>query len=259
VPAIVVCTGLACGMLLAAVGLGLWDGFRQIAGLSHAVRVVGWLAGGFLLIGAVLAWYGDHSLSAPTLRLTLMAALAAPPEIHRRPRSSWNSAMLILPSLVLAGASLFWASPWAPGPTVAEASSPTFTLVESGPPHLWAGIRFWGVIVCGGLGARALGKALSKIIASTRHVEGPALSKVEGPFVATYALLTLLVGSTALVNLCQRGTMWAGTPGAIGEGGPAGAWLAWSAAWLGPRQFPRLQAVLTTVAASLLIVLAAGY
>jgi hypothetical protein len=50
--------------------------------------------------------------------------------------------------------------------------------------------------------------------------------------------------------------VWGGT---ASEGGMAGVWLAWSAAWLGPRQPPRLRAALTAVAASLLIVLAAGY
>ena len=235
----VIFTGLACGTLLAAVGLVLWKGFQQTPGLSHAVQVVGWLAGGLLLIGAVLAWRGDHSLSAPPLRLVLMAAMAAPPQIrHRRnaPSSSpWGNVMLILPALMLAGTGLFWIS-GSIGADGTEMSGPPVTLVEL------------AAAFCGGLGARALGEALSEIAASTPQVEWPSA--------AAYTLLTLLAGGTALVNLWQRGSVWGGT---ASEGGIAEAWLAWSAAWLGPRQPPRLRAALTAVAASLLIVLAAAY
>jgi len=225
-PAIAIFTGLACGMLLSAVGLVLWDGFRQMTGLSQAVQVVGWLAGGLLLIGALLAWWGGRSLSAPALRLTLMAALAAPPRICRRPRSSWGSLMLILPAPVLAGAALFWASE----PVVTGADSLPVALAEL------------AVIICGGLGARALGEGLREIVASTPQVEWPSA--------AAHALLTLLVGGTALVNLWQRGAVWGGTTGEVRL---AGAWLTWSAARLGPRQPPRLRAVLIAVVAAILI------
>jgi len=239
--AVVICTGLACGTLLAAVGLALWGGFRQVPGLSHAMRAIGWLAGGFLLIGALLAWQGDHGLSAPALRLTLMAALAALPEIHRHPRSSWGNLMLILPALILAWAGLFWTSE----PSGAGMGSPPVALVEL------------AVIICGGLGARALGEALSEIAALPSPPKvGGTEGGLEWPSAAAYALLTLLVGGTALVNLWQRGTMWIGT---TGEGGLAGVWLVWSAGWLAPRQPLRLRAVLITVAALLLIALVAGY
>lgn len=85
---------------------------------------------------------------------------------------------------------------------------------------------------------------------------GEALSlstDAEWPFTATYALLTLLVGGAVTVNLWQRGMVWGGSPG---EGGLAGAWLAWSAAWLGRRWPPRLRVGLIVVAALSLIVTA---
>jgi len=229
----VILTGLACGTLLAAVGLALWDGFRQVPGLSYAVQVIGWLAGALLLIGALLAWQGDQSLSTPALRLILMAALAAPPGmgVHRRRPSPWSNEMLILPALILAGAGLFWPLE----PVGNGVSRPPVAPMEL------------AVLVCGGLGARVLGEALSEMAAQTRHSERLTA--------ATYALLTLLVGGAALVNLWQRGSVWGGS---ASEGGLAGVWLAWSAARLGPRQRSRPRVVLTVVAALLLIVLAAG-
>jgi len=230
-PASAIFTGLACGTLLTAAGLALWDGFRQVPGLSHAIRAISWLAGVFLLIGALLAWWGEHSLSAPALRLTLMAALAAPAEIRHRPRPSWGNLVLTLPALVLAGAGLLWVS----------------EPVGDGADSLPVALAQLGVVACGGLGARALGEALSGMTNSTPQVKWPSA--------AAYALLTLLVGGTALVNLGQRGTVWGRS---TGEGGLAVAWLVWSAVWLGPDQPPRLRAVLTGVAALWLVILATG-
>jgi hypothetical protein len=230
--AIVIFAGLGCGTLLAAAGLVAWNGCQQVPGLSQAVRVIRWLAGGLLLIGAVLAWQGEDSLSTPALRLMLMAAWVAPPEIHRRSRSSRGSLMLILPALVLAGAGLFW--------TIESAQTETNSL-----PATLAELT---VITCGGLGARALGHALSEITASTPQVEWPSA--------VAYVLLTLLVSGTAMANLWQRGALWGGS---TSEGGLAGAWLAWGAAWMGPRQRPRLRAVVVAVTALLLIVLAVRY
>jgi len=219
-------TGLACGMLLTAVALVLWDGFRQIPGLPRAVQVIGWLAGATLLMGLLLMWQRDQSLPAAVRRLILMAAVAAPPGIWRRHSSPWSNLMLILPALVLAGVGLFWALGFAGAETDSSLGAP----VE------------WAVIVCGGLGVRALAEALSAITASASHF-GRSV-------VAVYALLTLLVGGTALVNLWLRGAV-AGV--AAGEGGVVGAWLVWSVAWLDLRRQPRLRIVLTAVAALLLI------
>ena len=223
----VILIGLACGALLVAAGLTLWNGLRQTPGLSRAAWVLGWVAAALLLIGALLVWQGEHDV--PALRLILMAALAAPPGIHRRRPSHWSNVMFILPALALAGAGFFWLSRPVAGETVSLPVRPV-------------GIA---IVVCGGLGARALGAALS-VIATPPHP--PEL----GAFAVTYALLTLLMCGTALVNLWQRGTMWGGS---ASEAGLAAVWLAWGAAWLGPRQRPRLRAGLIVVAASLLIVL----
>ncbi|MBL7064631.1 MAG: hypothetical protein ISS49_10585 [Anaerolineae bacterium] len=225
----VILIGLACGALLATAGLTLWDGLRQMPGLSRAAWVTSWVAAALLLIGALLAWQGDHRVP---VRLILMAALAAPPGIHRRRPSHWSKTMLILPALILAGAGFFWLSRPVAGETVSLPVRP----VEI------------AVVVCGGLGARALGEALSVIAI-------PPSPPELGAFAVTYALLTLLVGGTALVNLWQRGTMWGGT---ASEAGLAAVWLAWSAAGLDPRQCPRLRAGLIVVAAAVFIVLAAG-
>ena len=63
-------------------------------------------------------------------------------------------------------------------------------------------------------------------------------------------LVSDLVGSTALVNLWQRGAVWGGT---ANEGMLAGSWLVWSAGWLAPRQHPRIRAVLIILAALSLV------
>lgn len=222
----VISTGLACGMLLAAVGLTLWGGFRQTPGLPQAVQAVGWLAGATLLVGALLAWRGDYCPPAPTLRLILMAALAAPPGIRRWQLSPWSNVMLILPALILAGSGLFLTST----STGAEIGSPTITPMEM------------VVVACGGLAARALGEALGEMVAPTQQVGWTST--------AAYALLTLLVSGTTLVNLWQRGAMWRGS---ANEGGLAGAWLVWSAVWLTPPQRSRQRAGLIIVAATLLV------
>ena len=230
-PSPVIFTGLACGTLLAATGLALWDGLRQVPGVSHAVQVIRWVAGALLAVGALLAWQGDRSLSAPAPRLVLMAALAAPPAFHRRSLARWSHVWLILPALVLTGAGLFW------------------TLsIEAGAGGSPVALVEMAVIICGGLGARALAVALSESATSTPGVEWPSA--------AAHALLTVVVGGMALVSLWQRGSVWDGT---AGESGLAGAWLAWTAARVGPRQSRWLRAVLTAVAAVLLAVLAAGH
>ncbi len=227
-------TGLAWGMLLAAVGLALWDGFRPIPGLSRAVWVIGWLAGTLLLAGAMLVWWEGYRLSSLALRLILMAALAAPSGIrhHHRSPSPWGNAVRTLPALILAGVALFQITE----PTIGN-GSPLVTPVEL------------AMVICGGLGARALGEASSEFTNLTLHIEQPTLSTITESFTITYALLTLLVSGIALVNLWQRGMIW---KGATEEGMLAGTWLAWSAAWLGPRKRPRLRAILVILATLLL-------
>ena len=226
-PAAVTCTELAWGMLLTAAGLALWGGFRQVSGTSRAVRAIGWVAGTLLAVGALLAWQSADGPSAPAVHLALMAALAAPPASQRQRPAHWSNALPILPALALAGGSLLWTR----GPMEAGTGSSPFTLAAL------------AVAICGGMGARALGVALCEISNPASHVEWPSI--------VAYAMLTLVVGGTALVNLWQRGSVWGGT---AGEGGLAGAWAAWSAAWVGLRRYPRARAALVGVAATLLIV-----
>jgi hypothetical protein len=264
VPVLVILAGVANGTLLAAIGLGLWGHKRWPLELARAVGAVRWLAGALLLIEAVLAWTGESSPATPTPELMLMAALAAPPEIRRRP-FDWRDTTLVLPALILAGIGLFQV-----------ASSIDVAAQAALEPMALA------ITICGGLGARALGQALYWTIAPASHVTSPALDssrerttgtgeetppaspaveeaeprgQVESASAVTYALLTLLASGMAIVNLWRQGTVWGAT---ANESGLAGVWLAWSAVWLGPRQPLRLRALLTIVAASSLIVLVAG-
>jgi hypothetical protein len=242
VSAVVPFTGLACGALLAAAGLALWSENRQDAStldtMRETVRVIRWVAGGLLIVGALLAWQGRSSLSGAAPHLILMAALAAPPEIHRHRLARWARVLPILPALGLAGAGLIWAL------GTAEAST------GSGPitPSQVA------LTICGGLAARALGMTAGTLGIAEGDVAGSSLH-LEWPSRAAYGLLTLIVGGTLLANLWQRGWAWDGT---TGERSLAGVWLAWTAAWMTPRRSRRLRAAFTIVAALLLIVLAAG-
>jgi hypothetical protein len=214
--------GLSLGALLMAVGLALWDGSRPVPGLAHAIRVIRWGTGGLLLIAILLLWVAGYSTLA--ISITLMAAIAAPPA--RRNLSPRYSAITLLPVLVLTGACFFLVM----GPVQRGDISSSTSLAAT---------------VCGGLAARVLSEALGTLTSPTT-VPGRL-------FDALYLLLTLLTGANALANLRQRGVVWEGTSG---ESGLLGAWLVWSAAWLCPRERPRLRAVLAAVAAVLLIVLA---
>jgi hypothetical protein len=236
-PMTLICTGMACGALLATIGLMLWGSSRPVPRLSHAVRATRWLAGALLLVGTLYAWLLDHSLSAPAARFALMGALAALPEIRRRSslQAHPDNALLILPALILVGGSLSWKA-------------------ESGgsePGDLPATLVVLALTVCGGLGARALGQRLSQISTQCPPVEEPPRSAA-----AAYALLTLVAGGTALVSLLRQGAVWSSS---ADEGRLASAWLAWSAVWAGPRQPAWLRALLMTIAALLLIVLVIGW
>jgi hypothetical protein len=266
VQTLVILVGVANGTLLAAIGLELWGHKRHPRELARAVAAVRWLAGALLAIGAVLAWVREPDPATPAPELILMAALAAPPGIrfHRRPLD-WRGTALILPALILAGAGL--------SRVASSAGIATQAVLE--PMAL-------AITICGGLGARALSQALYWTIAPTSGVTSPAPdpsgesmmdASEETPSVSTavaeeepraperasavtYALLTLLAGGVAIVNLWTQGTAWGAT---ASESGLAGVWLAWSAAWLGPRRPLRLRALLTIVAASSLIMLAVSF
>jgi len=244
VSAVVIFTGFACGTLLTATGLVLWSGYRRVAGLTDAIRVLRWLAGGLLLIVAALAGYGDRALVTPLMCLALIAALAAPPEIRRGSRDCQGSPISIVPALLVAGLALFSAALRPAG----------FAWAGTGDrASAWVGLA---MAVCGGLGARALSAALGDVVNPSACAGAAAPGKGEGPGArgvagVTYAALTVLMGVTAVLNLWQRGTVWVG---ARGEGGLAGAWLIWSAAWLGLGRSPRARAGLSALAALLLVV-----
>jgi hypothetical protein len=264
VQTLVILVGVANGTLLAAIGLGLWGHKRHPRELARAVGAVRWLAGALLAIGTVLARVREPGPAVPAPELILMAALAAPPgfRFHRRPLD-WRDTTLILPALILAGAGLFQV-----------ASSASIAAQAALEPTALA------ITICGGLGARALGQALYWTIAPASGVTSPAPDPsresatdtreetasasptvaeeepgvpMERASAVTYALLTLLAGGVAIVNLWRQGTVWGAT---ASESGLAGVWLAWSAAWLGPHRPLRLRALLTIVAASSLILLA---
>lgn len=242
-PGTAILAGLACGALLTTAGFALWHALRPLSRLSQAVRALGWLAGALLLSGALSARLGGGGLPPCVPHLLLMAALATPPAPRflpgpRRSAAPWNDFLRLLPPLALAWAGLLCTAT----PVGGEVSGPP---VGGGPPA--QGLEL-AIVVCGGLGARALGQAFGDLVTST--------SGVAWPSAAAYAWLTVLVGGVALASLAQRGSVWDGTPV---ESGLAGVWLAWSAAWLSPRQPARLRTALTAVAAAFLIALAARW
>lgn len=241
---------LACGMLLAGVGAHLWSGFPEGPDLSPVASICAWVAAGVLLMGALLLWGGRlpvlesfvrpfdmSALQGPVLPLILMAALAIPLEgqaglkVNPDQKASWSRAMVYLPALGLAAAVLM------------QVSTPT----EGALSVDWVTPLRFSIAVCAGLGARGLGQALQVIAGGTGYT---GTSRA-----LTFVPLTLVSGSAALVNLWQRGTVW-GSSDPVMRGGLAGAWLVWSADWLAPRRLPRLRAVLTVMAALLLIVVA---
>jgi hypothetical protein len=236
--AVVSCTGLACGVLLAAVGLALWGGYRQVTGLSCVVQAISWLASGLLALGALLAWRAGAAIAVPALRLIILAAVAAAAQrARRRSDSFWSRVLPILPALVLATASLLWMLRSA----ATGAGGFPITLAEL------------AVLICAGFGAQTLGEALGEVADPALRIERPALGNAQESSAVTYALLTLAVAGIALANLGQRGVAWRGT---ASEEGLAGVWLVWSAAWVSPRQRRWLRSGLVVAAALLLILVA---
>jgi len=241
---VVILIGLSCGMLLAAVTLGLWCGYQGVRALSRGAHAAAWGAAGILVVAALLAWGSGlpalesligvvdrQAMEGPVLSLILMAALAIPLKVDIPQKALWSCALLFLPALGLALTALVQVV--TPG---AAALSPDWVTP----------VRF-SLAVCGGLGARALGQSLHAMMAGIAYVEWPGA--------LTYGFTTLLVSSAALTNLWQRGALWEGADPVL-RGGIVGAWLAWSADWLAPRRYPSLRSALTIVAALLLILAA---
>lgn len=236
--------GLGCGMLLVAVSFGLWSGYLGEPALSRGAHATAWGAAGVLVAGALLVWGSGlpaleslvgvidrQGFEGPVLSLILMAALAIPLKVNVPQSGLWSCSLLYLPAWVLATMALM------------QIVTPGMVVLRTD----WVTPVRFSLAVCGGLGARALGQSLQLIAAGVTYVEWPGT--------LTYALTTLVFGFIALVNLWQRGQLWAGTNPVL-RGGLAGAWLAWSADWLAPRRHRRLRGVLTIVAALLLIVAA---
>jgi hypothetical protein len=219
-------------MLLAAFGVTVWDAYRESSEFHRAAQIVGWLAGATLAMGAILAWRSGVTFAAPVLRLLLMAAVASPQVAPRRHASAWHGVARLLPALLLAiaGLSLNFR------PAGREAGGDSLTT---------SGLAALAAIACGGMGARALGAALGRIISASPSAEGWTVR-------AAYAMLTLLVSALGLAYLWRRGTLWGETTAVAVL---AGAWLAWSAAILG-RRLPSGPRNGVIVAAALLLVCA---
>ena len=241
---------VAGGMLLAAMGVHLLNGLWERPDLSPLASIAGWAAASVLLIGALLVWGGtlpvlesfvpSFDLSAwhgPVLPTVLMAALAIPVGGENDTRGdgrgvvSWTRALHYLPAFALTLALLLQVSSSSASAHDAEWVTP---------------LRF-ALAVCAGLGARGLGQALQVLAGGG--------SSSQWPGTLTYSLLTLVSGSAMVVNLWQQGTVW-GRAGPEIQGGLAGAWLVWSAGGLVPGRQSQLRAVLTAVAALLLMAVA---
>jgi hypothetical protein len=240
------------GILLVAIAVHLLNGLRERPDLSPVASIAGWAAASVLLIGALLVWGGTlpvlesfvppfdlsawHGRVLPTV---LMAALAIPVggKIDTRDDAgravSWTRALHYLPAFALTLALLL------------QVSSST----ESAHDAEWVTPLRFSLAVCAGLGARGLGQALQVLAGGG--------SSSQWPGTLTYSLLTLVSGSAVLVNLWQQGTVW-GSAGPAMQGALAGAWLVWSASGLAPGRQPHLRAVLTAVAALLLMAVAIG-
>lgn len=223
----VIAAGIAWGMLLAALGLSLWDGFRGVPAADRIVQIISWLTEAALLVAWILVWRSPGSNFAPlALTSTAAAALSALTDTQHPQRSPWSRVAMLLPGVALIGGALFWSS------TSVNAGNPEDSLIGS------------GLLLCSIFGARTLSEALGGIVDDT--------SGGEWPSTVTYTLLTMLTADFVMVNLWRRGMAWSGHPGELDM---VAAWLAWSAARLAPQTPARLKPALTSVAALTLIAL----
>lgn len=236
--------GLGCAMLLAAITLVLLRAARGRDAPSPGAHAAARGAAGVFAVGALLAWGSglpaleslvdvvrQDSLQGPVLSLVLMAALAIPLRVTYSKKSSWSSALLYLPAWLFA----LWALACMTVPGGVGFNSEWVTP-----------LRFC-LAVCAGVGARSAGHSLQLTLVDD--------SGGDGPGALAYGLITTLTGSAGMLNLAQRGAVWAGCD-PMTRGGLAGVWMAWTADWLMPRRYPRLRALTTVVAVSLLVVAA---
>ena len=251
--AFTVATGIACGLLAGAVGLSLLSRSPPDAGRRQAIPVISGTAAVLLLAAGGIAFW-EHCSEAVSggdvfwigaigallnrpLRLVLMAAVAAAPArstAHRGPRTD---TVPLLPPVVAAAVALLLAP-------LADLAAPRS--VPEGAT-LVRFLRTLAVVSCSAISARALAHSLA-CLSSPDNADRVAASAR-----AAYAVLTLLVGGTALASLLLRGSPWGLASDEITLGA---AWLAWSAAWFGPRHQPRLRDGLHAVGSALLVLAA---
>jgi hypothetical protein len=243
-PLIALLAGLGCGILLAAVTLGLLGAVLEAHAVVDGAHAVARGAAGVLVIAALLGWGSglpalesvtglleQEALGGPVLSLLLMAALAVPLRVDRSGRADWSSSLLYVPGWMLASAALILMV------------TPGRALTGSD----WVTPVRFSLAVCGGIGGRALGQALQAALSGRAAVVWPGT--------LTYGLLTFICGAAGLVNLWQRGGLWVAADPVL-RGGIAGAWLAWTADWLVPRTYAKVGAVVTALAAALLVLAA---
>jgi hypothetical protein len=241
-------TGVACGLLVGAVGLSLLVG--PSAGLRRppAVRIVAAAAATLLLGAGAIAfwehcsqalsngqglWRGvSNGLLSRPVRLALMAALAAVPWGKLGSREPRTDVVFLMPSLAGAGLAFLLA------PDVGS-TLPDAVLADA---SVAAVLRAAAVLACSAISTRALAGSLAAISSPDETALQASASRL------SYFLLTTVVGGTGLAALLLRGSPWGI---AADEGALAAAWAAWTAVWFGGELSPRLREGLSAVASGL--------
>jgi hypothetical protein len=233
----VILSGLACGMLLVALGMTIWGARIPRFQLSRVRTIIRWGAGSALLIAALASGRGDVRFAA----LAVMAALAVLP-LTRRPRSVWQAAIAIL----LTGLCLAWAI-----------GAPADCALPSSP------ILLASIAAAGGLGAQAFDWPEEREKEQSSEHDGETDRPNDAPAwmaQAAFAILTVTVGGVALVDLWRWGIAWYRP---THTSGLVGTWLVWAGAWEGawmeariaPRHPWQLRAALRVLALVLLAIL----
>jgi len=216
--------GLACGTLVAALGLAVWGYVQARPRTIQAAQVDVWLGGVLLAMGTFTAWATHHAV-APAALVGLVAFLAIPFGAARSYQDAKRLSIRLLPALALASAALLEA-------TALEGPSPTGMAPI---PAIASGL-------ISGLGAQTLGRALGGV-AEPPTETGTGLRIL-------YTLLTLALTGGALGLLLRQGSLR--TAVAL-SGLSIGSWLTWTAAALLPARLGRLQNGMIAAAALLLI------
>ncbi|HDQ72257.1 MAG TPA: hypothetical protein ENN19_09195 [Chloroflexi bacterium] len=243
-------------MLLAILGLTIWDARNPRIQIAHITTITQWIPGALLLIGALVSGRDDVRLAA----LSVLAAITAFPLTgHQRHSLGRLALAVLLTTMVLVWTITFHA-----------------TCAPIAPP-----VVLFLIAAAGGLGAHVLslsgGELWSKIGAKAgdslevddedekQAGERETAAGIDQPLETsrtkrltlqwlaqmTFALLTLVIGSVTLVNLWQWGTAWrepSHTSALVGT------WLIWAGAWMASRRPWWLRTVLYALALATLIV-----